>query len=206
MKWFLRGFLPVLILIGLLITGSSPAVAESRGNVVGELQPPEAFTEIADPDDRAIAMFVEAGKVLSHPRCVNCHPAGENPLQGEDGQLHQPPVVRGRGGIGVVGMRCRACHYAENYDPGRVPGAPHWLLAPESMAWEHLTLGEICNQIKDPDRNGGRTLDDIVDHVSEDALVGWGWSPGADREPAPGSQAVFAALIGGWAELGGACP
>ena len=25
-------------------------------------------------DDRSIAIFEETGKVLLHPRCVNCHP------------------------------------------------------------------------------------------------------------------------------------
>lgn len=190
--------------IGLAAAGSMEAVPPEASAV--ELQGPEAFVSIADATDRAIAMFVESGKVLTHPRCVNCHPAGQSPLQGEDGRLHQPPVVRGRGGIGVTGMRCRTCHTSENFDPGRVPGAPHWLLAPESMAWEGLTLNEICEQIKDPERNGGRTLADIVEHVTEDALVGWGWEPGADRRPAPGTQAVFAALIRDWAELGGPCP
>lgn len=195
-----------LMVAGLALTAAAPTGAEPPEEGATDLQGPEAFGSITDPTDRAIAMFVESGKVLTHPRCVNCHPEGESPLQGEDGRLHQPPVVRGRGGIGVTGMRCRTCHMAENYDPGRVPGAPHWLLAPESMAWEDLTLNEICEQIKDPERNGGRSLEDIVEHVTEDALVGWGWEPGADRQPAPGTQALFAALIRGWAALGGPCP
>ncbi len=44
----------------------------------------------------------------------------------------------------------------ENFDPGRVPGDAHWRLAPRSMAWEGLTLGQICAQIKDPERGRGR--------------------------------------------------
>ncbi len=113
---------------------------------------------------------------------------------------------RGRGGLGVPGMKCKTCHQRANFDPGRVPGAPAWHLAPRSMAWEGLTLGEICEQLKDPERNGGRTLDEIVEHMSEDALVGWGWSPGADREPVPGDQEVFGDLIAAWVKNGAACP
>ena len=143
---------------------------------------------------------------MLHPRCINCHPAGDSPLQGEDFRAHEPPVRRGLGGTGVVGMRCRACHMRENFDPGRVPGAPQWVLAPRKMAWEGLTLGQLCEQVKDPERNGGRTLEEIVEHMSEDDLVGWGWLPGTGRAPAPGSQRTFGELIAAWVESGAACP
>ncbi|MEM7352659.1 MAG: Isoquinoline 1-oxidoreductase subunit, partial [Acidobacteriota bacterium] len=93
-----------------------------------------------------------------------------------------------------------------NYDHGRVPGAPHWHLAPIEMAWEGLSLGQICEQIKDPARNGGRDLAAIVSHMEDDPLVAWGWAPGADREPAPGDQTTFAGLIAAWVIAGAACP
>jgi hypothetical protein len=41
-------------------------------------------------------------------------------------------------------------------------------------------------------------------HVA-DPLVGWAWNPGADREPAAGTQAAFGALIKAWADSGAAC-
>jgi len=41
--------------------------------------------------------------------------------------------------------------------------------------------------------------------VTNDTLVGWAWTPGADREPAPGTQAAFGALIKAWADSGAAC-
>jgi hypothetical protein len=63
------------------------------------------------------------------------------------------------------------------------------------MAWEGKTLGQICAQIKDPARNGGRSLEDIVHHVGADHLVGWAWSPGAGRSPAPGAQMQPGALL-----------
>jgi mono/diheme cytochrome c family protein len=176
------------------------------GVAVADLRPAGDFESIADESERSAALFTEAGKVLTHPRCVNCHPSGNSPLQGEDGRIHEPPVRRGRGGIGVTGMKCKTCHTSANYDPGRVPGAAHWLLAPKRMAWEGMTVGEICEQVKDPKRNGGRTLDELIEHMAEDELVAWGWSPGADREPVPGTQQAFGELIEAWIEAGAACP
>ena len=181
----------------------APAV---DGDDAGDLQPVASFKTIADKAERSAALFVEAGKVLTHPRCMNCHPAGDAPLQGEDGSAHEPPVRRGQGGLGVVGMRCTTCHMKENFDPGRVPGDSHWRLAPRRMAWEGLSLGEICAQIKDPERNGRRDIDAIVEHMVEDSLVGWAWEPGPGREPAPGSWQSFGELIRAWAKTGAVCP
>lgn len=171
-----------------------------------ELRPAADFDDISDAAARSAALFVEAGRVLLHPRCVNCHPAGDSPLQGSAGEVHEPPVARGLAGAGVPGMRCDTCHLKVNFDPGRVPGAPHWVLAPRRMAWEGLSLAEICEQLKDPERNGRRSLEEIVEHMREDALVGWAWSPGAGREPAPGTQQAFGELIAAWADAGAACP
>jgi hypothetical protein len=170
------------------------------------LRPAGTFASIRAQNARSLALFNEAGKVLQHPRCINCHPAGSSPLQGEDGRLHQPPVQRGADGFGVPGMRCGTCHLDENFNPGRVPGSPNWHVAPESMTWQGKTLGEICRQIKDPARNGGLTMDALVKHMAEDALVAWAWAPGADRQPAPGDQQIFSGLIRAWAETGAACP
>lgn len=178
----------------------SPPVAEARG-----LRAVASFVA-GDAARRSVELFTEAGKVLLHPRCVNCHPAGDRPLQGEDGHAHQPRVDRGAGGHGVAGLHCGACHMAANFDEAGVPGHPHWHLAPRSMAWQGRTLGEVCEQLKDPARNGGRTLAEVVEHMRKDPLVAWAWSPGTGRQPAPGTQAEFAALIEAWAATGAACP
>lgn len=171
-----------------------------------ELKVPSAFSSIKGEKERAIALFNEAGKVLTHPRCVNCHPASQRPLQGDEQRPHQPLVVRGDGGLGAAGMRCMTCHGAANYDPARMPGNPAWHLAPEEMAWQGKSLKEVCEQIKDPARNGGKDMAALVDHVAEDSLVGWGWAPGAGREPAPDNQKVFGELIKAWADAGASCP
>lgn len=170
------------------------------------LRPVAAFTSIANPRARSESLFVEMGKVLQHPRCVNCHPAGDRPLQTDSMRLHEPLVVRGAAGLGAPGMTCATCHHAANYDPARVPGHPQWHLAPIEMAWQGKTLRQICEQIKDRRRNGGKTLTQLVHHLGEDSLVGWGWTPGAGRTPAPGTQKEFGALAKAWASAGAHCP
>jgi hypothetical protein len=119
---------------------------------------------------------------------------------------HEPLVVRGADGHGAPGMRCETCHHAANFDPARVPGHPQWHVAPIEMAWEGKALTQICEQIKDPARNGGKTIAELVHHLGEDSLVGWGWAPGAGRTPVPGTQKEFGALAKAWAEAGAPCP
>jgi hypothetical protein len=45
-----------------------------------------------------------------------------------------------------------------------------------------------------------------VEHVSHDSLVGWGWSPGAGREPVPGTREEMGELIEAWVDTGAVCP
>jgi hypothetical protein len=183
-----------------------PAAKVESAQPADTLAAPESFAAISDAAARSAALFTEAGKVLTSPRCVNCHPAGDRPLQGDARRLHQPPVERGSDGFGAVSMRCATCHQSANFDPAGVPGHPHWHLAPSEMAWQDKTPGEICAQIKDPARNGGRSLQQIVTHVTDDSLVGWAWAPGVGREPAPGTQKELGALIQAWLNTGAVCP
>ena len=80
-----------------------------------ELRPVSGFKDIADTQSRSIALFEEAGKVLQHPRCVNCHPAGERPSQGDQMRPHEPLVVRGKDGHGAPGLACSTCHGGANF-------------------------------------------------------------------------------------------
>jgi hypothetical protein len=194
----------ILVAIAALLTSvfPAPAVADSAAET---LATPESFAAINDTAARSAALFTEAGKVLTHPRCVNCHPAGDRPRQGDTSRLHQPPVERGADGFGLPAMRCPICHQQANFQPAGVPGDPAWHLAPRDMAWEGKTLGEICAQIKDPARNANRSLDEIVHHVGTDHLVGWAWAPGDDRSPAPGTQMQAGALLDAWVKTGAVC-
>jgi hypothetical protein len=179
------------------------AISQTDANTLAD---PESFAAIGETAARSAAIFTELGKVLTHPRCVNCHPAGDRPRQGEDGRPHQPPVWRGADGHGLATLRCPICHQQANFEPGRMPGHPEWHLAPREMAWEGKTLGEICAQVKDPARNGGRKVEELIHHIGEDTLVGWAWAPGFGRQPAPGTQKQAGALVEAWVKTGAACP
>jgi hypothetical protein len=191
---------------GLMVIGAGLALSAGEAPVGKALKPASSFASIADQKERSVALFVEAGKVIQHPRCVNCHPAGNRPNQGDNSHPHQPLVVRGEDNLGAIGMRCTTCHGPANFDPGRIPGHPQWHMAPIEMAWVGKSLAYICEQIKDPKRNGGKSMDQLIEHMAHDSLVGWGWNPGVGREPAPGTQAEFGELIKAWADSGAACP
>jgi hypothetical protein len=144
---------------------------------------------------------------------MNCHPAGEHPTQGNDEHEHMPPAFRGDGGTGIAGLSCSTCHTEKNFTLvgtgatyKSIPGHPRWGLAPIEFAWQGKSLGQICQQIKDQDRNGGRTLAQLQDHLATDDLVAWGWSPGEGREPAPGTQAQLGELAQAWIDTGAVCP
>lgn len=171
-----------------------------------ELAAPAHFDRMPNVAARSAALFTELGKVLMSPRCVNCHPATDRPRQGDSARLHQPPVFRGADGMGLAAMRCNSCHGDANFDPARMPGHPMWHLAPPEMAWEGKTIAEICVQISDPARNGGRSLADLIEHIGDDTLVGWAWNPGVGRTPAPGTQEEAKALVKAWVDTGAACP
>ncbi len=159
-----------------------------------------------DDQPRSAAAFEEALKVFKHPRCQNCHPAADHPTQGADKHAHTMNVQRGPADHGMPGMNCVGCHTEANYEPAGVPGAPKWGLAPREMAWQGLSDHQLCEQLKDPKRNGGKTLAQLVEHNANDPLVGWAWHPGAGREPAPGTQAEFGRQVSLWVETGAACP
>ena len=174
--------------------------------VADDLRPAADFAGIADRNARATALIQEAGKVLQHPRCVNCHPASDSPRQTDQRRAHQPLVVRGADGHGAPTLACNTCHGPANFDPAHVPGHPEWHLAPLAMAWEGRSLGQICEQIKDRARKGDRDMAGLLHHLGEDTLVGWAWTPGVGRTPAPGTQARFGEIMRAWAEAGAACP
>ncbi len=198
--------LSLLIAGALAIIGVGMAVSAAQPDPANTLKSVQSFASIADEKQRSLALFQEVGKVITHARCMNCHPAGDRPAQGDDRHPHMPLVVRGVDNFGAAGMRCTTCHGPANFDPGRVPGNPAWHLAPIEMAWVGKSLGEICQQIKDPERNGGKSMEELIHHMAEDSLVGWGWNPGVGREPAPGTQKEFGNLFRAWAEAGAVCP
>ena len=103
-------------------------------------------------------------------------------------------------------MRCPICHQQANFDPGRVPGHPEWHLAPREMAWEGKTLAEICAQIKDPARNGGRSLRRPRPSHRHRHAGRLGLGARFGRRPAPGTQKEAGALVEAWVKTGAVCP
>jgi hypothetical protein len=197
----------VLLYVSIVIlSASTPAPRAVSEAALDALASVESFSSIDDTAARSAAIFTELGKVLTHPRCLNCHPAGDRPRQGDMARLHQPPVERGVDGFGLPAMRCPICHLQANFDAAGVPGNPIWHLAPRDMGWEGKTLQEICIQIKDPARNGNRSVDALIEHIGEDHLVGWAWAPGYGRQPAPGTQKQAGALVEAWVKTGAECP
>jgi hypothetical protein len=155
------------------------------------------------------AAFLAAYPVLIHPRCMNCHPKGDAPLQGDDSHIHAQNVQRGPDGKGLFAMKCANCHQLKNL-PGlnMPPGHPEWHLPPANMrmVFEGKTAAQLARQLKDPKLNGGRTLEQIIRHSAEDSLVATAWNPGEGRTKPPLTQAEFGRKIREWIEKGAAIP
>src|SRR5215813_13453976 len=161
----------------------------------------------ATKDDASL--FSALVPVLRHPRCLNCHSTGDFPRQGDDGHPHTMNVRRGTTGLGVTAEKCTTCHQDQNSaGPHLPPGAPGWRLPPAAtpMIWQGRSDAEICKQIKDPKQNGGKSIAKIVEHMTEDKLVMWGWNPGDGRNPVPMSHDEFSAKVKTWAAGGAPCP
>jgi hypothetical protein len=206
-RWALLPWVCVVAIVG------GDAVPRAIAQVSESLRPPSVFTDIADRAARSRALFAEAAKVITSPRCMNCHPAGDSPSQGDDEHVHRPAAFRGEAGVGVPGLPCAACHTDKNFPLSvreasyqSIPGHPRWGLAPIEMAWQGKSPAQICRQIKDPTHNGGRSLALLREHMATDDLVGWAWHPGPGRRPAPGTQEEFGAIISAWIDTGAECP
>jgi hypothetical protein len=200
---------------------SSPMVRENRklyltlailgGLAILVLLASSMTAQTESKPDAAVsrAAFLQVYRVLTSPRCQNCHPAGDAPLQGDDSHVHLQNVKRGADGHGVTAMRCDTCHQSANL-PGEhmPPGNPKWALPkPElKMVFVGRSPAELCKQIKDPKQNGGRSLEELFDHVAHDDMVGWGWDPGEGRTLPPLSQADTSAQMRIWIDGGAACP
>jgi cytochrome c5 len=147
--------------------------------------------------------------VLQHPRCSNCHPAGDAPLQGDAGLPHGQNVQRGTDGTGRYAMRCSGCHQNSNPPlPNLPPGAPHWQLPRPEMPLQFVGRGsrELCDQLRDPARNGGKTPEQLITHMASDPLVLWGWNPGPGRTPVSTSHEALVRAMRTWVDGGCSCP
>jgi len=149
--------------------------------------------------------------VLTHQRCMNCHPNDNIPKQGDNRNRHYFGMARGEDGNGFQATNCHTCHQSENNVNSGVPGAPHWALAPASMGWEGLTRTEIAVRLLDKNINGNRSHEELVKHMTEDDLVLWAWDPGVDangvqRTLPPISKLEFKEAVKNWFANGAIIP
>jgi hypothetical protein len=168
-----------------------PAAAKAAGtNVV--IEPPE---EGSVTREDGLAAWERIYEVASHPRCANCHVGPDNtpmwsgPSYGET-RPHGMNVNAGASRIGIETIPCSTCHAIREEGGNDAPhAAPQvamvWRLAPVEAEWFGKSSDEICTQLRDPDRNGGRNHLSIAMHLDHDLILHWAWNPGGGREPAP---------------------
>jgi hypothetical protein len=192
--WILSGLVAGTVLVGGASSSSAGAAAP------------------ASKQAAALAAFDTIQTVLQHPRCQNCHIPGDAPLQFDAGLTHAQNVKRGPEGKGVPGLPCSTCHADANppasYGAHMPPGAPNWHLPPpeRKMIFIGQSKADLCATIKDTKRNGGKDLAALLEHVSHDKLVLWGWNPGVGRAPVSVPHDAFVAGFKTWIAGGAPCP
>ncbi len=200
MQSTLSAFL-IIIITGLTIA-SSPEEYDLK------VEPNEPKEEDSSIANESLIAFNKMMKVLTHKRCINCHPSDNVPKQGEDSHPHRFGITRVNA---QEATNCNTCHQASNNDFSGVPGAPEWALAPHSMRWEGLTPIEIAKSMMNRENNGNRSPEEIMHHLTEHELVLWAWEPGVDaagnpREIPPVPKEEYIAAVKKWIELGALIP
>ena len=156
----------------------------------------------------SVKAFMQVYKVLMSPRCMNCHPSGDIPLQGDDSHLHAMLPKRGEDGKGVYAMKCSNCHQATNLEGlGKPPGNPNWHLPTSKMKmiFQGRTANQLAKQLMNPTTNGNKTIAQLRAHA-DDGLVKAGWDPGDGRSIPPITHDAFKKAWNTWIEKGGFAP
>lgn len=173
--------------------------------------------EIVVPENVSEAEGLEAWarmyEVVSHPRCSNCHvgesdqPMWSGPSYGKT-RVHGMNIRAGDSRIGAEALLCSTCHVGTTSDQPHTPPAVtgDWRLAPVEAAWFGRGAAEICNQLRNPETNGGLSFEQIAGHLGHDVVLRWAWSPGGNREPAPYSLQEHANDVLAWGAAGMPCP
>ena len=154
-------------------------------------------------------------EVASHPRCSNCHvgesgvPMWSGPSYGET-RPHGMGITSGPSRIGSGALLCSTCHINTEF-PQVIPhAAPRangdWRLAPAGAGWFGRSSAWICEQLRDPERNGGMDYQKLANHAGHDVILQWAWSPGPGREPAPYGIEAHQRDIHIWGAAGQPCP
>jgi hypothetical protein len=153
--------------------------------------------------------FLKAYTVFTHPRCMNCHPKGDIPLQGDDSHLHAQGVQRGREGKGVLALKCKNCHQEANLKGvNQPPGNPHWQMPPmnRKMVFEGMSPKQLAIHFKDNQFTGFKKLEDMIEHVEKESLVLNSFVPIDGCEKLPMSHKEFVESVKEWIVKGAAVP
>ena len=156
----------------------------------------------------SVAAFMKVYSVLMSPRCMNCHPSGDVPLQGDDSHLHTMLPQRGPDGKGLYAMKCTNCHQPTNsvgvHTP---PGNPKWHLPPANMkmVFQGRSAHQLARQIVDRKQNGNKSMKQLMEHGT-DELVLAAWNPGEGRALPPMSHKEFLEAWETWLKKGAYAP
>jgi hypothetical protein len=166
------------------------------------------FHTVKKDSAESVKAFMRVYKVLMSPRCMNCHPAGDAPLQGDDSHIHTMNVQRGKDGKGLYAVKCSNCHQPANVaGPHTPPGNPKWKLPPADMkmVFQGKTPRQLAMQIMNYNQNGHKNKEQLLEHA-RDTLVKAGWNMGEGRIPPPITYDAFVAAWDKWINNGGYAP
>jgi len=157
--------------------------------------------------------------VVTHPRCANCHvDAGGIPIWTPAGEtrsrVHGMNIHGGVSRIGAEAAPCSTCHMTSTLPNDPAPAPPRagipWQLAPVEFLWYGRSGAEICKQLRDPARNGGRDAVALLAHLRHDAslngFIPRGWEPGEGRSTPPGTFEDHLRDMAEWGAAGQPCP
>ena len=164
--------------------------------------------EIEKDSVESVHAFMQVYTVLMHPRCMNCHPAGNRPLQGDDSHIHIMNVQRGKDGKGLYALKCSNCHQPTNVAGLHTPpGNPKWQLPPADMkmVFQGKSAHDLALQIMDYNKNGHKNKAQLLEHA-RDTLVKAGWNMGEGRPAPPLAYNDFLKAWDTWIEKGGYAP
>lgn len=153
--------------------------------------------------------FLVAYTVFMHPRCMNCHPNGDTPLQGEDSHLHTQGVTRGPDGKGLYALKCKNCHQDNNIAGLNMPpGQPNWQMPPAhlKMIFQDKSPRQLALHFKESKFTGFKNLEQMIEHVEKEPLVLSCWHPAQGLTTPPISHDEFVAKVKEWIEKGAAIP
>ena len=207
-----RAWAIAIVAAALVTTGFTVEVREGDRTII-------EYPQGSVTQEEGLANWQTFFEVASHPRCANCHVGADNrpmwsgPSYGRT-RPHGMNINAGASRIGVEAIACATCHTTLKTDDPLANAEPHtpprvaqtWALAPVEAEWFGKTSSYICNQLRDPDRNGGRTIREVAVHLGHDKVLRWAWNPGGNREPAPHSLDAVTDALMKWAASGTPCP